>query len=1047
MAATVTSYVPLLLRSNFSLLTGTAPINDILQKAKHFGIGSVALTDINNLYTAIPFYKKAKELGIKPIIGVELNINFMPYKTFTERFFLFARNYEGYSNICKIISLVMLDEGLIDDSDSDIKHQPINTIDSNRYMSKTIYTKILEKYFAPYHKGIYFLTENPITTRYLINYIDKQFIRLLIIRPDQNLTKQREIFIKSKELEIDVIGVVNTFFIEKKDYGFHKLLTAIKNNDLLSETANNRQDNYLNSFNVTESNYFYSPQEVYNLFSDCPDLIENGNQMALDCNLEIPFGNYVFPKFPIPKGEHPTRYLYDLCLQGLSWRYGVIKQSIINRLKYEIDVIDKLGFPEYFLVVGDIIRYARKEDIPVVGRGSGASSIVAYSLGITNVDPIKYNLCFERFMHHLRKDFPDLDIDLCWQKRDAVINYVYNTYGSNHVAMISTHNCFQPRSAFREVAKAYGMANHEVNKYSKYIPYNIDYPLTDIDKKINPFKILATNNKSFTKIMAMADQLNGTPRHLGIHSGGVVITDNPINGYVPLEKSTKGIVVTQYDMHSIEDIGLIKLDLLGNRALSTLREAVDLIKKNHNIKINLDTIPDKDNKAVNLLKNGLTLGCFQIESPGMRNLLKMLKVGSIDETIASLSLIRPGPASGGLKESYVRRAHGLEKTIHLHPLLEPILKDSYGIMLYEEDAIRAASVIAGISLAGGDQFRRSIASAKTNSELDEIAKRFIQLAAKNGITKDMATKIGRYIANFASYTFCRAHAAGYGYIAYQGAYLKAHFSAEFIVSLLNNHQGMYGRHVHIEEARRMGLKIFHPCVNNSNIEYSVENDNIRIGLNQIRGLTIRVMQQIVEMKPFTSLTDFLNKIKINKKEVESLIKCGAFDFINKVRPELMWEFETTSKTKKIGQQDFAEFSLDFNVTTMPLLKDYHYEKKYWDEYDTLGLFTYCHPMKLYNKKSSNKMIANSNTMSDFVGKRVMISGILAARRGAETKRKEKMMFITLEDENGLFEVTLFPSVYRKYKYMLTDIGPYTVRGKVENQYGALTITADEIKPF
>ncbi len=1017
----VTSYAPLLLRSNYSLLNGVASIDDILQIAIGAGMKSIALTDTNNLYAAIPFYKKAKKTGIKPIIGVELiPDNFSQIKR-NERIILLAQNLKGYSNICRIISRVMLKR-----NETTGNYNTRNSLNILDYIDNS-------------YDGIYFISENPATAEELSKFVNKKFIKLLIIRPDHSLKKQDSIFTASIKLGLDLVGSTNTHFLYKQDFDFYKLLTAIKENILIDENNTNLQE-------VTANNYFYSPQSANNLFADCQELLINSAEVIEDCNLEIPLKKYVFPKYHVPDKKEPSSYLYGLCLQGLDWRYENITKVITARLKHELDVIERLGFSEYFLVVGDIVRFARSENIPVVGRGSGASSIVTYSLGITNVDPIKHNLCFERFMNNLRHDFPDLDIDLCWRKRDAVINYVYQTYGADHVAMISTHNCFQPRSAFREVAKTYGMANNEVNSLSKLIPHNTEN-LELLSKKIIPFKTEAAKNRSFNTILRMADRLTGTPHHTGIHSGGIVITDKPIESYVPLEIATKGIVVTQYDMRAIEDIGLIKLDLLGNRALSTLRETVNTIEKERSVKVVLDKIPDKDPDAVKLLKNGLTLGCFQIESPGMRNLLKMLKVSSVDETIASLSLIRPGPASGGLKESYVRRSQGLEPVKYVHPLLESVLKDSYGIMLYEEDAIRSASVVAGISLARGDKFRRSIAKAKTRKELNFILRTFIDLANKNGVHKDAAATICNYISNFASYTFCRAHAAGYGYLAYQGAYLKAHFPVEFIVALLNNHQGMYGQHVHIEEARRMQVDILSPCVNRSEIEYRVENGSIRVALQQVKGLSIKIMEQIVSKRPFTSLTDFLNLIRISKKEAHSLIKSGAFDFTNFSRPELMWEFETTFVTLNNRPKDNSTLSLDFNITPMPTLKEYSYEKKYWDEYDALEIFINCHPMKLFKQNQIAPNLTDSKNIEKKIGKLVTISGILAARRGAETKRKEKMMFITLEDEKGLFEVTLFPSVYRKYRYLFKDYGPYLVKGRVEDQYGAITITAEVIKRY
>ncbi|MGR3177475.1 MAG: DNA polymerase III subunit alpha [Candidatus Anammoxibacter sp.] len=1083
-----TSYAPLLLRSNYSLLTGTASIDDILKKASAFGIKSIALTDTNNLYGAIPFYKKAKEYGIKPIIGVELVLEPDNLLNKEQRIVLLARNTKGYSNICRIITLTNLDFRLRNSDLKSFSNPPIPPF------SKVVFCDFISR-ITEHQEGVYFLTEHTTVANQLVKHIDKKFIKLLIIRPNQSIHTQRHIYSQAKEIGVDVVGNCNIYFLEKDDYNYHKLLTAIKENRLVSEdctpftgkarrsgfqpdswaswklalracaTSQQQQSIINRQSSITNPNaYFRSPHEMAMLFTNCPELLKNSLTVADDCNVEIPMGRYIFPKYPLPKEESSSEYLYTLCKKGLKWRYNTITKEIRDRLQHELNVINKLGFPGYFLVVGDIVSFARSRNIPVVGRGSGASSIVAYALGITNVDPIKYNLCFERFMHPLRKDYPDLDIDFCWRGRDEVINYVYKTYGSNHVAMISTHNTFQPRSAFREVAKAYGIPNNVVNKYSKFIPHRIGFQLSDIANEIPVFKEFTENHSAFKKIIKMADRLNGHPRHLGIHSGGVVISNKPIDSYVPLERSSKGIVITQYDMRAIEDIGLIKIDLLGNRALSTIRETINLVKEEHNITIDQETIPDKDPATVKLLKNGQTLGCFQIESPGMRNLLKMLEVSSIDETIASLSLIRPGPAAGGLKERYVKRARGLEKTTHIDPRLKEVLKNSYGIMLYEEDAIRSASAVAGISLAEGDEFRRSIAKANTNDKLDKIVDKFIKQAGNNGVKPDVARRVGKYIGNFAEYTFCKAHAAGYGFLAYQGVYLKAHYPVEFIVGLLNNHQGMYEKRVHIEEARRTGIAILHPCVNRSEQEYTIENGKIRVGLMQIKGLSLKVIDQIIVKRLFSSLSDFLRKVKASQKETESLISCGAFDFTGETRPQLMWKLTMRNvdfrfgiaelglrnagcRLKSTGQNANGQttmLNLKSETTNSPVLNDYQPERKFWDEYKALEIFINHHPMVIFKRNSTKNGFIDSRALHANTGKKIRISGILDAIRKTDTKRNERMMFVTLEDEKGVFEVTLFPSVYKKYSYLLKDYGPYIIEGKVENQYGAITITAERI---
>ncbi|MDP6380871.1 MAG: DNA polymerase III subunit alpha, partial [Phycisphaerae bacterium] len=529
----------------------------------------------------------------------------------------------------------------------------------------------------------------------------------------------------------------------------------------------------------------------------------------------------------------------------------------------------------YFLVVARIVGHARELDIPVVGRGSGAGSIVAYLLGITSVDPLRFNIPFERFLNPGRKDLPDLDIDFCWRLRDEVIDNVYKTYGTEHVAMISTHNTFRRRSAFREIAKVFGIANNVISRIAGTLLDNYEEGRLPADLEDVP-----VDEETLRTIMRLARKVDGFPHHLSIHCGGIVISDKTIDSYVPLEVAAKGIAITQYEMEAIEDIGLVKIDLLGNRGLSAIREAVQIVGKQEGIKLRPEKFPDGDAETMELIQSGRTLACCQLESPAMRHLLVMLKPESVHRIVQALALIRPAPASIGMKEAFVRRARGLEPPRFAHPSLREVLGDTYGIMLYEDDAMLVASTLAGLSLEEGDRLRKAIKKSRTKEKLLEVSRYFLKRAARNGIPPEAAKDIWIQMAKFTEYSFCRAHAAGYGLVAYQAAYLKAHHPAGYMVAAINNLQGIYPTRVHVWEAKRMGIEVLPPCVNHSEAEFSLVDGRIRMGVAQVKGLSTQTMEAILKQRakaPFRDVRDFMVRVRPGLGEVESLVLVGGFD--------------------------------------------------------------------------------------------------------------------------------------------------------------------------
>jgi len=978
-------------------------VKRIIERASDLDLPHAALTDRNNLYGAIAFYKLAQEAGIKPILGAEISSD-------GQRAVLLARNLTGYSNLCKAITQRNLGE------DFSLSHC-----------------------LATLQEGLHILTEDVALAEKLAHQVDKDRLWLVLAYPGRSSRQWRTICRRARETAISVVATPDVYFLDEEEYPIHKTLAAIREKTLVSKLEPHDVAHRKSSFTP--------PTMVEHLFRDHPQALRNNHKIAQDCNLELPLGKPIFPSYTLPKGETPSSYLSKLCFEGLRRRYQPVTRQATERLKHELEVIEKLGFTEYFIFVWDIMSFARQQGIPTVGRGSGASSMVSYVLGITQADPIEYDIPFERFLHMQRSDCPDLDIDLCWIKRDELIESIYQRYGASHVAMVSTHTTFRLRSAFREVAKAFGVPNDIVNRMSRKLPYDSNATVREAISNTGADEFVSLGQETFSAIVDLAESIRGYPRHLGIHCGGLVIGDKPLDNYVPLEKATKGIVITQYEKDAIEEVGLVKMDFLGNHGLTIRDETARLVKETTGAELDVEKIPDRDPETGRLLADARTLSCCQLESPAMRNLLRMLRVSSIKQLMQALALIRPAPASLGMKDQFVRRARGMEPWAAPHPSLEKVLDDTYGIMLYEDDAMLVASALAGISFEEGDLLRKAISKGETKEKLIEISKYFLGKAAANGIPPEVAQDMWTQMAKFNSYSFCKAHAASYAILAYQLAYLKAHYPLEFMVAVLNHQWGMYPKRVHVEEAKRLGLKLLGPCVNRSAAEFTVESGKIRVGLGQVKNLSERSINGILEGRrrgPFRSLTDFLARVNITEPEAENLILGGAFDSAARIRPDLILELKTTYPTlrRRAGPNDLISGSYD--PFRRPELKDYSPEQKLAHELSILGLSAGVHPMGLLRPSLEKRGVVDSLTLPHRVGKSVRTAGVLAATRKTATRNNDQMQFITLEDEKGIFEVTLFPRVYRKFGHLIDGYGPYVVEGTVEDQYGALTVNARRV---
>jgi DNA-directed DNA polymerase III PolC len=1004
------SYVPLHLRSVHSLGRGTARLDPLVEQAARYGHEALALTDRNNLYGAVPFTRACRDSGIRPILGAEVD---GPEGLAT----LLVENAAGYANLCRILTRRHLDPGF----------------------------RLLDA-LAGAGEGLHVLVEDADLLASLAPRVPRERLwgELSALRVGTPALAAVEAVARRLGLGTVAGGLVNG--VAREEHRLHATLTAIRRNTLVGRL---RAPDL-----APREAYLKAPPAVASLFRRHREALGRTRELAGRCRFELRRERWIFPDPPLPAGETAASLLRTLCDAGLQRRYGRRPVPALRRLERELDVIDRLGFSSYFVVVGEILRWARARGIPSVGRGSGAGALTAYLLGITNVDPLRYGLYFERFLHEKRPDFPDLDVDLCWIRRDEVIEHVYRAYGRDRVAMISTHTTFGPRSAFREAAKAHGVAPAMVDRLSRCVPHAVEGPLREALRHA-PRGDEIPCEAPWPRILEDAEGLVGFPRHLGLHPGGIVISDVPLERYVPLEEAAKGIVCTQYEMRAVEAVGLVKIDLLGNRALSTIRESVELVARDRGVTLDPDRFPHADPETARLLGAGDTLGVFQMESPGMRNLNRMLRTGDLATTIAAVALIRPGPAASGMKDRLVRRLRGEEADAYLDPRLEPVLRGTHGVPLYEEDVMCVAAEVTGLSLEDGDVLRRAIAAGGPG-EQEELGRVFLARAHRRGYAPDVARAIWNHLLQFGAFAFCKAHAAGYGVLAWQAGWLKAHYPVEFTCALMNHHAGMYDKRTHLEDAKRRGVPVKGPDLNRSGDGFTVDEGAVRIGLDRVRGLSGAVREAIRrerERRPFTGLEDLLSRVDITRPEIEALVLAGALDFSGCSRPRLLCLtgaahelFRRRRDTARMGPDDmFGAAVVPAVPWSIPSLPEFSEPQRLWLEWSVLGLCVGEHPMLLFRGAAPLRGSVPAREAEERAGERVRVAGLVAARRTVPTRAGRLMQFVTLEDETGLVECTLFPETYARHRGRVRGLGPYVVEGRVEEQHGAPTLNVERIQ--
>jgi len=970
-------------RSSFSLLHGTATPENLVKAANENNYRVIILADRSNLYGCYDFYYAARETGLKPIIGAEV-------ATETGNLLLICRSHDGFKNLSKIITYYQLHGALSANTLNDNRGDIICIVenDSSVNIPKEIFGSSL------YMKISY---EKP-----------SHAIRL------------------AKQNSIKPIACPDVHFLRHNDFEKHCLLKAIDGGYLLANIPKTKVAN--------KGDYLRGREWYDNYFSPFPEAIGNSQEIIERCNLIFPERRNILPDIEI-KGDHFEKLKND-ALEGLRGKLPNLSGCYLSRLEYELSVIHRTGFVDYFLIVGEIINFCRQENITAVGRGSAAGSLVSYSLGITQVDPIKQELYFERFLNEARSDCPDIDLDIDWRRRDDVLDYIYKKYGNENVAMIASYIHFQPRLAIRETAKAMGFAPEEIDKLTKCIS---SYPLERYDFSQGAVNNLKNFDRRFAPVLRAAKSIYGLPRHLGIHPGGIVITPEPLTNYIPLERATKGIVVTQCDMYQAEKIGLVKIDILGQRGLAVIVDCLNAVRQ---IKGKKFKIPGKDPKTYKTLRTGKTIGVFQIESPGMRALLKDLQPQQLNDIILGLALIRPGASESGMKKVFLNRFHGKEKTAYPHHNLEGILKETHGIFIYQEQVILAAQKIAGFNLPASDLLRRAITKKRKNTDKKKLQTRFLDGARRIGVDNKTARNILSQLTQFASFGFCKAHAATYGYLAWQSAYFKTHYPAIFMTAVLQNGGGYYPSAVYVAEARRLGIKVLPPDINISKPIDSLQNNHIYLGIDRIKDISRNTIEQIQNNRPFNSMTDFLSRVDLSVREMENLIRVGFFDSLETSRPKLLWQYRLSGSRKHKKVNDlFGDRITPPKMECLPRLEQFSRFEIFKAENSIIEIPASFHPLSMFNncKNISFEMICRKKH-----GARITTSGWLADRKRSKTKDGKSMVFLTFDSPEDTFEVVLFPDIYNRYNNIIRKYRYLTIEGYVNIECGNTAIIAEKI---
>ncbi len=991
--------IPLTVHSFYSLMWGTASPLEICRAARRMGYRQLALTDTDNLYGLWPFLRACRQTGIRPIIGAELTD---PGKR-SRRAVCLVKNDRGYSQLCRLITRRHLDTGF----------------DLNAAL-------------AEHGRDLFILTGCP----NLMTILHQANISVAAAIPRRPLPASHPIRKTAADLGIAIAATPDSFFLNPKDITIHHLLRAIDCNTTVTRLEPGDC--------APDDAWLASPDTYAQRFAICPKAVHATSIIAADISFCGPEFGIVMP--PLHNSDDPDRALRKAAYEGAKRRYGTeLPEPVVDRLEQELAIIADMNFSAYFLIVRDIVQNSPR----TCGRGSGAASLVAYSLGITNVCPVKHNLYFGRFLNPGRSDPPDIDVDFAWDERDAVLKTVLREH-DDHAAMVCNHVCFKPRMAVRETAKVYGLTEGETGRVARKLPRF--YWDADPGDQLDPDRLQQRPESKdlqlpppWPEILELSRRLVGIPRYLSVHPGGVVITPRPIREYVPVEKAPKGVPIIQWEKDSAEEAGLVKIDLLGNRSLGVIRDAMANVQANG---IPFDEPawePEDDPATQRSVAAGQTMGCFYIESPAMRLLQQKTGVGDFEHLVIHSSIIRP--AANEFIQEYIRRLHG-GAWDPVHPRLADVLNETYGIMVYQEDVSRAAVALAGFSDAEADGLRKILSKKDREHEMRDFRDRFISGARPRGVSDAAIATVWNMMMSFCGYSFCKPHSASYARVSFQAAYLKAHHPAEFMSAVISNQGGFYSTFAYVSEARRMGLSVLPPDINHSRVAWRGAGQTMRVGFLSVKGLGKTTRDRIVaeQSRPYDSFIDFMTRVRPDEDEARALILCGALDCLNsqKSRPSLLWQLAQWRKQAKQSAGGlFRSVNGDAGPPPPRFPPDNPIERLR-REFAVLGFLCAHHPMALYRDQLNRQEVLPAARLSEFTGKRIRMAGWLVTGKVVSTKTGEPMEFLTFEDETGIVETTFFPKTYHRFCHMIDRGRPYLLTGRVEKNWGVATLNVDGV---
>jgi len=963
---------------------------DLAQAAQACGMPALGLTDHLLLTGTIEFVTACKAVGIQPIIGLEIDLENEPLQ-------LLATSLEGWSNLCRLSSALALR--------------------GNPEASCTL------EMLSSYSKELIALSSNPQALRDIFS--DRLYMTL---RDSPNAPS---LSILARKLALPTVAAHPIYYLTPDQAKLQKTLATIRLNQTITTIS---QDAL-----APADAWFMSPNEIEERFKEYPEALNATLEIAERCKFDLPIGKSQMPVVPLPEGITATQHLRNKATEGAQKIYGEITPAIQTRLDHELDTIARMGFEPIFLIVEDVLNFARKTGVPYSSRGSAASSLVAHCLGITSPDPLRLNLYFERFLNPARTTPPDIDTDLCSRRRDTVIQHVFDTYGSERVAMVGTINRYRPRSALADVAKAHGLEPAKVRELANQLPHAWWAKSEEREEgkdPPSPFAELRTAypSPSYQAIFEDAEAILKLPRHLSMHPGGVIVAPGKLTDLVPVMVSGgKGVVITQLDLEAVEALGLVKIDLLGIRGLTVLGDVAEFIQESKpdfyaTPLAVLDSTPSDDPATSNRIEKGETIGCFQIESPGMRATLREIHARTEDDIMAALALYRPGPLSGGLKDAFVRRFKGEEKVQHIHPALAPLLDETFGVILYQEQVLRIANELAGFSLAEADLLRRAMSHFDPGKKMQELERKFVSEAqSKSGVPLETGERIWEMMAAFAGYGFPKAHAASYAQVGWRSAWCKQYFPAEFMAAVLANWGGYYSQRVYLSEARRLGLKVRPPHINYSQHNFSVrtladsEERALFMGLDQVKELTHRTIGRILQLAPFISLDDFLTRVDPRVQEAENLARVGALDGLGKI-PAIL---------KRLQAGGWQQNQMSLFGWTDSNEEDWTLGQKVNAQLEILGTSLDAHPLELVSEKIVAANAISTLEAVERIGRRVTVAGVRQTSHRTRTAGGDSMLFLTIEDLNGTLDAILFPQVYRAAKFILDSNTPLLISGVME----------------